>query len=78
MVFLPRPMVDLCAGGMAGATSVVFTYPLDLAHVRMTVAPPDKRLGLIDCLRGVVRNEGFLVLFRGISPTLMVCDPKCG
>lgn len=64
----------LTAGGCAGVTAATFTYPLDLARTRLSLATdPSAPQGVLAILRGVYKHEGgILALYRGLSPTLMV------
>lgn len=49
------------AGGMAGVTSLLCTYPLDLIRSRLTVQTTEtKYTGIMDTYRTVVREEGYL------------------
>lgn len=64
----------LTAGGCAGIAAATFTYPLDLARTRLSLATglgaPQSVLAI---LQSVYKNEGgFLALYKGLSPTLMV------
>lgn len=80
----------LLAGGAAGGTAVVFTYPLDLVRARLTfqvkstkpqiaIAPPEGLLGrsaIITTMAHAFKNEGGIkALYRGICPTLIAMIP---
>ncbi|KAH0945130.1 hypothetical protein HN011_002208 [Eciton burchellii] len=60
---------NLAAGGAAGATSLVFVYPLDLARTRLAadVGKGKKRefTGINDCIIKIFKSDGFLGLYRG-------------
>jgi solute carrier family 25 protein 42 len=71
------PMRRLVAGSMAGATSVVFTYPLDLLRARMSLQPPGSG-GLRANLQTVYAAEGWPGLYRGLTPTLVGIVPYAG
>lgn len=62
---------NLLSGGAAGATSLVFVYPLDLARTRMTtdLGNQAKRTytGLIDCVRKTWREGGLPALYKGFN-----------
>jgi solute carrier family 25 aspartate/glutamate transporter 12/13 len=65
----------------ASALGVVLTYPLDIVKTRlmnMRVAPDGKRMYLnsMDCLRQILRVEGFAGLFRGVVPQLLLVAPE--
>ncbi|KZC04799.1 PREDICTED: ADP,ATP carrier protein-like [Dufourea novaeangliae] len=62
---------SLASGGAAGATSLLFVYPLDFARTRLAadIGKADKRefKGLGDCLAKVYKTDGFTGLYRGFS-----------
>jgi solute carrier family 25 aspartate/glutamate transporter 12/13 len=65
----------------ASALGVVLTYPLDIVKTRlmnMRVVPDGKRMYLnsMDCLRQILRVEGFAGLFRGVIPQLLLVAPE--
>jgi len=67
---------NLTAGGIAGAASVICTYPLDLVRVQLAIAVKKKQYnGVIDCIVTIYRNQGLVALYRGIGPTLMGIVP---
>eukprot|EP01119_Soliformovum_irregulare_P023742 TRINITY_DN8360_c0_g1_i1.p1 TRINITY_DN8360_c0_g1~~TRINITY_DN8360_c0_g1_i1.p1 ORF type:complete len:333 (-),score=41.16 TRINITY_DN8360_c0_g1_i1:95-1024(-) len=71
-------VIDLTCGSLAGATSVMFTYPLDLVRVRMAVSVHKQFDGIYDCIRTIIKADGAYGLFRGMSPTLMGIVPYAG
>ncbi|XP_042496645.1 mitochondrial arginine transporter BAC2-like [Macadamia integrifolia] len=67
----------LFAGGLAGVASWVCCYPLDVVKTRLQAQmqspsdhPPPKYLGIIDCFRKSVKEEGFGVLWRGLGTAI--------
>ncbi|XP_074599167.1 mitochondrial thiamine pyrophosphate carrier-like [Brevipalpus obovatus] len=70
----------LC-GGMAGVSSKIIVYPLDLAkkrlqiqgfnHARVGFGLTPKYSGLFNCCIQTIRDESFLGLFKGLSPSLV-------
>ena len=68
----------LVAGGVAGLTACVACYPLDLVRTRLTTQLDGQEhyKGITDAFVKIVRNEGFLGLYSGIAPTLMVAVPS--
>jgi len=63
---------NLAAGGAAGATSLVFVYPLDFARTRLGAdvgkgAAEREFLGLKDCLVKVFKSDGMYGLYRGFN-----------
>eukprot|EP00027_Filamoeba_sp_ATCC50430_P009803 CAMPEP_0168560138 /NCGR_PEP_ID=MMETSP0413-20121227/10898_1 /TAXON_ID=136452 /ORGANISM="Filamoeba nolandi, Strain NC-AS-23-1" /LENGTH=187 /DNA_ID=CAMNT_0008591415 /DNA_START=448 /DNA_END=1011 /DNA_ORIENTATION=+ len=70
------------AGSIAGASSVIFTYPLDLVRVRLAVVVKKEKkrfgFGIIGCIRDIIVHEGFRGLYKGMWPTLMGIIPYAG
>jgi solute carrier family 25 phosphate transporter 23/24/25/41 len=66
-------------GGMAGLTSVVFTFPLDLVRGRLTAQggaiESVQYNGLMDGCLKIWRSEGLKGLYSGITPTLIGIYP---
>ncbi|PIN05907.1 Mitochondrial carrier protein [Handroanthus impetiginosus] len=58
----------LLAGGLAGVTSWISCYPLDVLKTR--IQAETKYLGLIDCFRRSVKQEGYNLLWRGLGTTI--------
>mmetsp|Transcript_26158 Transcript_26158/g.78490 ORF Transcript_26158/g.78490 Transcript_26158/m.78490 type:complete len:193 (+) Transcript_26158:2-580(+) len=69
----------MAAGGLAGATSTLCTYPIDLVRARRTV---DFRGAVAPSLfaswRDIVGSEGPCGLFRGLTPSLCGIVPYIG
>ena len=79
------PVESLCAGMVAGATSVVATYPLDLTRAQLAVLRTKKNdvnnskyQGFVSTLVDNYRSRGPVGLFRGITPTLIGILPYSG
>uniref|UniRef100_A0A7S2KTF8 Mitochondrial carrier protein n=2 Tax=Skeletonema marinoi TaxID=267567 RepID=A0A7S2KTF8_9STRA len=68
----------LFAGAAAGTTACVACYPLDLVRTRLTTQLENKESyrGISDAFVKIVRNEGFVGLYAGLAPTLMVAVPN--
>lgn len=63
---------NLAAGGAAGATSLLFVYPLDFARTRLGAdigkSEAEREFtGLMDCLKKIVAKDGPLGLYRGFG-----------
>lgn len=62
---------NLAAGGAAGATSLLFIYPLDFARTRLAadIGKGDKRefKGINDCILKIFKSDGLLGLYRGFN-----------
>ncbi|KAK7261821.1 hypothetical protein RIF29_28142 [Crotalaria pallida] len=59
----------LISGGLAGVASWIFGYPLDVIKTRLQAQTPSslKYDGIFDCLRKSVKEEGYVVLWRGLG-----------
>ena len=82
----------LTAGAMAGITSVVMTYPLDITRTRLSVqsssllAPKShtgngsiKLPGMFPTIAHIYHTEGGIpALYRGLVPTIMGVAPYVG
>ncbi|TKY74896.1 Mitochondrial substrate carrier family protein B [Spatholobus suberectus] len=88
------PFIDLLAGSAAGGTSVLCTYPLDLARTKLAYQVVDTRESIKDGMRGVqsqsahngikgvltsvYKEGGVRGLYRGAGPTLTGILPYAG
>ncbi|KLJ05413.1 hypothetical protein EMPG_11103 [Blastomyces silverae] len=83
------PFRRLICGGMAGITSVTFTYPLDIVRTRLSIqsasfselrkGPEQKLPGIFQTMRSMYKTEGgILALYRGIIPTIAGVAPYVG
>jgi solute carrier family 25 (adenine nucleotide translocator) protein 4/5/6/31 len=62
-------MANLASGGAAGATSLMFVYPLDFARTRLGAdvgkGATREFNGLFHCLTKIARSDGPIGLYRG-------------
>lgn len=86
------PVLDLVAGSFAGATAVLFTYPLDLVRTKLAyqvVGSPKLNVkglatseqvykGIQDCLSKTYKEAGIRGLYRGVAPSLYGIFPYAG
>lgn len=60
---------NLASGGLAGATSLCFVYPLDFARTRLAAdigKGSDREFqGLADCIKKILKTDGPIGLYRG-------------
>ena len=79
----------LLCGGLAGITSVTFTYPLDIVRTRLSIQsasfetlkrdPAQKLPGMWGIMVTMYKTEGgFTALYRGIIPTVAGVAPYVG
>ncbi|CAK7567254.1 MAG: hypothetical protein SEPTF4163_005216 [Sporothrix epigloea] len=81
-------LARLVCGGIAGVTSVVFTYPLDIVRTRLSIQTASfadlgtrsrQMPGMWATLVLMYKNEGgFMALYRGIVPTVAGVAPYVG
>jgi len=67
---------NLASGGAAGATSLMFVYPLDFARTRLAAdvgkGAADRQFqGLNDCLKKVFATEGIKGLYQGFGISVL-------
>jgi len=74
------PLLRLTAGALAGLTSVIITYPLDLVRTRLSVQTSNelKYKGIKDAFTLIYKQEGVLALYKGTNATLMGVAPYVG
>ena len=66
-------MGNMASGGAAGATSLMFVYPLDFARTRLAadvgkIGSGEREFtGLVDCLQKIFKSDGFNGLYRGFG-----------
>ncbi len=69
----------LMCGGLAGMTSVLVSYPLDVVRCRLSAQQSDATTriytGITHCLRLTYQQEGVSGLYRGLVPTLLGIAP---
>lgn len=65
---------NMASGGAAGATSLMFVYPLDFARTRLAAdvgkagnSAEREFTGLVDCLSKIFKSDGFNGLYRGFG-----------
>ena len=75
-----NPLERLGAGGMAGMTACVLTYPLDFIRARLTLQSSSNTAykGIAHGMVTVVRESGVRGLFRGLWPSLVGVFPYIG
>lgn len=72
----PKPHVpeSLIAGAVAGISSTICTYPLELLKTRLTVQRGVYK-NLVDAFLKIVKEEGPAELYRGLTPSLIGVVP---
>ena len=66
-----KNLYKLLCGGSAGITSITVTYPTDLIRKRFQMQSFSENVprydGIFDCVRKIVKTEGIIGLYRGLS-----------
>ncbi|KAF5776397.1 putative mitochondrial carrier domain protein [Helianthus annuus] len=70
----PRIPESLIAGAVAGISSTICTYPLELLKTRLTVQRGVYK-NLVDAFLKIVKEEGPTELYRGLAPSLIGVVP---
>lgn len=65
----------LMAGGLAGTSSWIFTYPIDVIKSRLQADVQSRYSGAMDCLRQSISAEGYACLYRGLNSTIIRAFP---
>jgi solute carrier family 25 phosphate transporter 23/24/25/41 len=66
----------LSAGALAGMTSTLATYPLDLVRCRLSAQHEVKKYtGIINAFKVILKEEGFIGWYRGLVPSLIGIAP---
>nr|VWO94345.1 Calcium dependent mitochondrial carrier protein [Ganoderma boninense] len=78
---IARSAYNFGLGGVAGGFGATIVYPIDLVKVSMqnqrsTVVGQLLYKNSLDCVRKVLRNEGFLGFYRGLGPQLIGVAPE--
>ncbi|GCA64584.1 mitochondrial carrier protein, partial [Kipferlia bialata] len=66
---------SLLSGCLAGAFAQTISYPIDTVRKALQTAPPGKYSGMGQCAMDIVKTEGPLSLFQGISINLVKVVP---
>lgn len=78
----PQPNFPLVAkiinGGVAGMVGVASLFPIDLAKTRLQNQTVGNEVykSMLDCLRKVIKAEGFFGLYRGSAVNLLLITPE--
>ncbi|KAF8070445.1 mitochondrial carrier domain-containing protein [Lyophyllum atratum] len=68
---MSKTVKDLTAGTAGGVAQVLVGQPFDIVKVRMQTAPKGTYKGMMDCAKGILRNEGPLAFYKGTLTPLL-------
>lgn len=73
---------QICAGALAGGTTMLFVYPLDLLRTQlsanMTKSVSSSKPGLVSLTQQILKKEGFRGFYRGIGIAVIEISPYVG
>ncbi|XP_068121139.1 mitochondrial ornithine transporter 1-like [Hyperolius riggenbachi] len=73
------PLALMISGGCGGIALWLAVYPIDCVKSRIQVLSiTGKQAGFMGTFASIVRNEGILALYSGLSPTLIRAFPANG
>jgi Mitochondrial carrier protein len=73
------PLENLLMGASIGMATAATTTPLDVVRTRMMSQSPGAGAAYAnawDCLSKTVRGEGFLALYKGLGPRMLLIGPS--
>lgn len=74
------PIVNFTCGSIAGSIATIASFPFDVVRTRFIAQSDHKRVyqGMLGAARDIYRQEGPVVLFRGLWPTILQIGPHAG
>ncbi|CAH2353833.1 mitochondrial 2-oxodicarboxylate carrier 2 [[Candida] railenensis] len=73
----PLPFIyQFGAGAIAGVSEILVMYPLDVVKTRQQLDNTNAYNGTINCIKKIVKEEGFSRLYKGISAPILMEAPK--
>jgi solute carrier family 25 thiamine pyrophosphate transporter 19 len=74
------PIANFACGAVAGCSATLASFPFDVVRTRLVAQSEKHRVysGTLEAFTSILKNEGFLVLYRGILPTFIQVAPHAG
>ena len=73
----PLPFIyQFASGAIAGVSEILVMYPLDVVKTRQQLDSTNAYNGTINCLKKIVKEEGFSRLYKGITAPILMEAPK--
>ena len=67
---------EFVAGGIAGGIGIFMGFPFDLIKVNLQTHP-DRYTSAWQCLKQIIKSDGYGGLYRGCVPPVMMQGLKC-
>lgn len=71
----PSSIERLASGGISGFIGQSIIYPLEITKTKLALSPLGTYKSIGDCIRSIVRNEGFFSLYRGWGASVLGVIP---
>ncbi|KAJ3023977.1 Homocysteine synthase [Thoreauomyces humboldtii] len=66
------------AGAASGTVAAIVTTPFDVAKTLEQISSgAGSRMGMVDIMKGIVKRDGWMGLFSGLSPRVAKVAPAC-
>lgn len=69
------PLITILAGGLAGIALWLVIYPIDVVKSRVQIFQGDMNHSLLKHTTNIIKQEGALILYNGLQPTLIRTIP---
>lgn len=73
---MPRVVAVFSAAGLAGLSSSVVLYPLEVVRTRMSLDFAGEYRGVAQTVKLIVRREGAAALYKGFVPSAAAILPE--
>lgn len=74
-----KPATHFLCGAMAGCTATAIAQPLDVLRTRFVAqGEPRRYTSISQALVMLIKEEGFLAMYKGLIPTLIQIGPQTG
>ncbi|XP_067827292.1 mitochondrial adenyl nucleotide antiporter SLC25A23-like [Heptranchias perlo] len=68
----------LAAGSLAGVTAQTIIYPMEVLKTRLALGNTGQYKGIGDCMKTLIKKEGFASLYIGYVPNILGIIPYAG
>ncbi|CAH0547987.1 unnamed protein product [Brassicogethes aeneus] len=74
------PINNFLCGSVAGGVATIISFPFDVIRTRLVAQSEQKKIyrGVVEAGISITKKEGFLVLYRGLLPTVLQIGPHAG